>query len=75
VSRHAQDRSYLRIPGTINNKRKIRGVRIVVAPQFLLNGQPIIESEAMLAPPFFKNLVRAFSTTVLLNKAHFKIKR
>jgi hypothetical protein len=56
VSGQAQDRGYLRIPGTINNQRKIRRVGVVFAPEFPLSREPIVESEAMLALAFFKNL-------------------
>jgi hypothetical protein len=58
VSRQAQNSSYLRIPRTLNDKMKCRGVSIkVVTQQFLLGSDPVIQVETMYAATVLEKLV------------------
>jgi hypothetical protein len=60
VSRQAQNGSYLRIPRTLNDKMKCRGVSIkVVTQQFLLGSDPVIHVEAVSVATLLEKLVGA----------------
>src|SRR5260370_41423212 len=62
VCRQAQDRSHIRNSWALKKKVKFVRISIKVIPQeFLFCRYPVLEVEAMLAPTFLKNLIRAFS--------------
>jgi len=62
VCGQAQDRGHLRILRALKEKVKCGRISVkVIAQEFLLCRQPVLEVEAMLAATCLKDLIRAFS--------------